>query len=201
MKIFTSWDDGDVWDTKIAVLLKKYNLPGIFYIPTWRDLGEMDIKGLVKDGFEIGGHTHTHSLDLKRLSCGQLIREIFDNKRYLENLINKEITSFCYPRGRYNEQVMQIVKEAGYKEARTTLVGHTDYPENKFKKHTTVHVRSGRKEYKNLSWFDYAIKKLDEAIEKDSYFHLWGHSAEIEEYNQWDKLEEFFKILYDYKNK
>ena len=36
---------------------------------------------------------------------------------------------------------------------------------------------------------------LTTAQHQGGYFHLWGHSWEIEEYGMWDQLESAFKLL------
>ncbi len=46
----------------------------------------------------------------------------------LEDMIKKPVNWFCYPRGRYNDLVLSNVVEAGYKYARTTLVGNFKNP-------------------------------------------------------------------------
>ena len=50
MKFQTSWDDGSIFDFKIYDLLKKYKLPGIFYIPTFNELSESEILRLILTG-------------------------------------------------------------------------------------------------------------------------------------------------------
>ncbi len=197
MKILTSWDDGSTYDYRICKLLKKYNIPGIFYIPTINDLTESEIIAMSKD-FVIGGHTTTHPEDMKRLSAIDQYNEIKDNKDYLEQLIGKEINSFCYPGGRYNEITIEQVKKAGFTNARTTMVGHIKEPKNKYRYHTTTHVRPDRKEYKGENWLDYTKNCFKEAFNNNGYLHIFGHGWEIEEFGLWDELEELFYYMAPY---
>lgn len=44
------------------------------------------------------------------------------------------------------------------------------------------------------------INKISETSDVDYYFHLWGHSWEIEKYSLWNGLERFFKELGEMKN-
>ena len=198
MKIVSSWDDGSGWDMRLLDLLKKYKIQGTFYIPTINDLSTIEINSIHEEGFQIGGHTISHPEDLKRLSYEQQLNEIQGNKEYLEELIGDEVTSFCYPGGKYNEATMGIVEKVGFREARTTMVGSISEPENRFRRHTTVHVYNGRPEYKGKTWQEYGWEKFLEADRVDGYFHIWGHSLEIEHYNEWKNLEEFFRKIYDY---
>ena len=54
MKLEISIDDGHQLDFKVIELLKKYELPATFYIPSNTDLIGKDIQEIAKD-FEIGG--------------------------------------------------------------------------------------------------------------------------------------------------
>jgi len=194
MIIQSSWDDGSEYDYYLCSLLKKYNIPGIFYIPTNNDLRQSEIKEISKD-FEIGGHTVTHPRDMKLLSEENQFNEIKENKEYLEQLIGKEINSFCYPRGKYNEITSKMVEKAGFKEARTTCVLCIDDPIDRYRKHTTIHVRPDRPEYDNQHWLVVAKELFNIAKKKDGYYHIWGHGWEIEKFQQWQNLEILFKYI------
>ena len=73
---------------------------------------EMEASGLV----EIGGHTAGHTT-LTRVSLDEAKREIEENKRWIESVLGHEIVSFCYPRGGENDEIVSLVKGAGYKYA------------------------------------------------------------------------------------
>ena len=45
-----------------------------------------------------------------------------------------------------------------------------------------------------------SLKLLDHLSKTGGYFHLWGHSWEIEEQNLWDDLEKFFVEISKRKN-
>jgi len=192
----SSWDDGKSDDRQLAELLRRYKIPAIFYLPTACDLDEEDIIDLSKD-FEIGGHTTSHAL-LTRIDEEDAWQEIIENKRYLEQVIGKEITSFAYPRGYYTQNIKKLVKKAGYREARGVEVFETKTPKDKFAMKTTIHCSYPRKEYKGMKWLDLAKKILDK---KPAYFHLWGHSSELEEHKYWGDLEEFFRYIRKPKTK
>lgn len=193
LKFISSWDDGAKLDLKLAALLLKYDLPAIFYLTSTCELTDSEIDWLSHNGFEIGGHTITHPMDLKLLSDSQLKDEIEVNKHDLESIINKPITKFCYPRGRYDERAIEICKAAGYKSARTTKVLETDMQDN-YREGTTIHCFD-RKEYNGKDWENVARAYTDFANITDGTFHIWGHSWEIEQNNEWEKLERVFKHL------
>jgi len=200
IKILTSWDDGGEYDLKLAKLLKKYNIPGVFFVPTNSYMGEKGIVELSKD-FEVGGHTVTHPQDLKRLERAEKYYEIEDNKVWLEDLCCYKLRWFAYPRGRYDNETMEIVRKAGFQYARTTIVNTISriYPYN-YKVDTSLHIFD-RNEYGGVNWFEFAkkyIKSADKDVwDKEEYLHIWGHSAELEVNGYWDKLEELFKWMKD----
>lgn len=74
---------------------------------------------LVRLGHELGSHTLTHA-SLTELSLGRAATEIVDSKRTLEDLLGRSVTSLAYPKGRANETVRRLAREAGYRVAVTT---------------------------------------------------------------------------------
>ena len=205
LEIETSWDDGSSHDLQIADLLTKYGIKGTFYICldnvdkegflTWAEIKDLSEKDL----FDIGSHTMTHPMDLKKVHDEQLEVELQTSKDLIENAIGRGVSKFCYPRGRYDDRVLRMVANAGYNEARTTLVGHLTV-EDKLQKHTTVHVFDGRKEYRDKPWLKYAKEQFDKALfrggrENGIVFHLWGHSAEVAKFNQFHNLDKFFRHI------
>lgn len=184
----TSWDDSCRQNMRLAKLLKKYNVDATFFIEANQT---KHAKKLLKMGFDIGSHTFIHPSDLKLLSSEAKRTEIVKSKKHMENLLGIEVLDFCYPRGRYDDECVELVKEAGYESARTTEVLKTSY-EDKYKKPTTIHFYP-RKEYDGWPVLAIAKDYLNKAKKEDSYFHLWGHGWEIEKYDLWSDLEEFLK--------
>jgi peptidoglycan/xylan/chitin deacetylase (PgdA/CDA1 family) len=76
-------------------------------------------------GHLIGSHTRSHA-KLPQLGVQQAREEIVSSKKKLEDLFGIAITHFCYPYGFCNEQVRDLVIEAGYKTATTTRFGLND---------------------------------------------------------------------------
>ena len=78
LKILTSWDDGHPLDLKLAGLLDKYKIEGIFYIPKNNPEGPVispsQIRQLAKK-FEIGAHTINH-VDLTHVNFKTAKKEI-----------------------------------------------------------------------------------------------------------------------------
>lgn len=115
-----TFDDGkqNFYDN-IFPLLKKYNMKGSLYIITGvrsknylnaEQIKEIDQTGLV----EIGSHTVYHQF-LSKQDDERQFKELKDSKKYLEDLLGKEISVICYPYGDHNEKTKELAKKAGYK--------------------------------------------------------------------------------------
>jgi len=202
IKIQTSWDDYSEHNIKLAEMLLKYELPAIFFIDLCSDNAKQQVVKLAKMGFEIGAHTYNHPQDLKLLHDDQLKTEIIDVRKELQSLTGQEINWFCYPRGRYDDRVMEFVKEAGYKFARTTRVKVENSIDN-LAFPTSFHCYN-RAEYNGKEWPQYVrdwIEFLCDNFKAGSdarNIHFWGHAWEIEKYGDWEKLEKLFAWIKDF---
>jgi peptidoglycan-N-acetylglucosamine deacetylase len=209
--ITTSWDDGHPLDMKLCSLLKDYGISATMYIPVAnlenKVISSDTIKAIAKD-FEIGGHTYNHTR-LTQVDDNSMIYELTESKNILESIVQKEVVSFCYPWGLYDKRVTEKVKESGYKLARTvkslctTLSRPVEY-------HPTIHaldynlvakskhmvaasdhsLATKLLLYGNIfkRWDLIAKKSLDHVLENGGIWHLWGHSWEIDRYDNWPLL-------------
>ena len=185
-RIIISCDDYSEYNTTVAELLEKYNLKAIFFIECQFVKALDQIAKLFDRGFEIGSHTITHPQDLKKLPDDELWGEIHGSRDVIEGAIGEKIDWFAYPRGRYNERVIKVVKDSGYKYARTTnLFSKGDYELGGY------HCFQ-RKEYTK----DWIIEILD-AIMQGKTNHIWLHVKEIDDRNEWELLEKLFKFIHE----
>lgn len=209
----TSWDDGDKLDLKLLNLMNKYGIKGTFYIPGNSKLEKSDIQNIAKNQ-EIGAHTMTHR-ELTSISIKEAKKEIENSKLFLEKILNKKIESFCYPRGKYNLEISRLVKKAGFSYARTTKRLLFKNTKNPFINGTTTQTIVFKVDIFKLFimsrfnpffiryiWdWNYYMKLLYKYVSKNGgIVHLWGHSWEIDKFNQWDQLEDFFKFISSQKN-
>jgi len=81
-----------------------------------RHLTRDELHALHRAGWQIGSHSLTHP-DLTYLSSADLRREVIESKARLEDLLGEEVQAFCYPFGRWNAWVREMVQEAGYRYA------------------------------------------------------------------------------------
>jgi SAM-dependent methyltransferase len=193
--ITTSWDDGGMFDDKLLTLLTKYNMAATFF------RNEPVVKP-----FEQGGHTKSHP-DLTKLSDASIKSEI---KNLPAQAGQKSLVPFAYPKGKYNQEVKQLVGQAGYKYARTTALFETRVGDlleagttiHAYNHHLLVYLLHGWNKilfWKLIfsgadfsDWEDLAKKSLDILLNSGGIYHLWGHSWEIENNNDWSKLERVF---------
>lgn len=140
--IFTSsWDDGYKLDFRIAELLNKYACKGTFYIAQKHGRGALSMKEIIDltKYHEIGAHTLNH-VELDKVDLKIAKDEICGSKKYLEDVIGKEVPMFCYPKGRYNENIEKIVKECNFIGARSTEKFCYLKPRNYFEFGVTLQV-------------------------------------------------------------
>lgn len=200
-----SIDDAHTCDLRVASMLERHRLRGMFYVPA-TSRGRRGINGLtdkeillLSKKHDIGFHSFSHPEDIKVISDPEeLDVQVTRGRKELESLIGRPVTSFCYPRGKHSPRVREAVKKAGYAEARTVNVGATTLKgTDPFQKPTTVHVHPSREEYGNKPWWHYGFERLNMALQNgdEGYFHLWGHGWEIEKFNQWDELDKFLNII------
>ena len=209
--ITTSWDDGHPLDLKLCSLLKDYGISGTIYIPLSNSENEVisrdTIKTIARD-FEIGSHTYNHTW-LTQVDENTMTHELAESKNALESITGKEVMSFCYPRGLYNNGVTEKVKESGYKLARTARALSTTMSKS-YEYHPTIHAFNYNlvarcKQLFTASdhslaaklllyghifkrWDIIAKKSLDHVLENGGIWHLWGHSWEIDGNNEWNIL-------------
>jgi len=125
--IILSFDDGyqNFYDNAWPEL-KKHNMTAVVYIIVNDNSGmymtPTEIKELSASGVEVGSHTLSHP-DLSKGTIDKAKAEIFDSKADLEKITGTKVVSFCYPSGKYNDAVIDAVKNAGYDFAVTTNGG------------------------------------------------------------------------------
>jgi peptidoglycan/xylan/chitin deacetylase (PgdA/CDA1 family) len=89
-------------------------------------MGWAEVKALADNGMEIGSHSVSHPVLSTVADDAELRSEIVDSKRAIEAHTGRAVTALAYPVGgpkAYNERVMQMVREAGYRYAFTYSAG------------------------------------------------------------------------------
>lgn len=220
LTVSTSWDDGHILDLRIADILNRYGLKGTFYVAREYLDTRMSIQDLreLAQLHEIGAHTITHPV-LTDIPLADARQEIEDSKKWLEDVLGQAVTSFCYPRGAHNQQLLTLVKAAGYRMARNVQAYKVSIGNDAFSVPTTLQIypfplrplphvafwrgwlarlqplRQAIAHQPNfaplslLNWRNYALSWASYAANQDGVWHLWGHSWEVEKYQQWRILD------------
>jgi peptidoglycan/xylan/chitin deacetylase (PgdA/CDA1 family) len=79
-------------------------------------------------GVNFGSHTCTHPI-LTRISAADCLREMRESKERIEEVLQTEVSAFCYPNGTerdFNESSKKMVEACGYRCAMTMLYGLND---------------------------------------------------------------------------
>jgi peptidoglycan/xylan/chitin deacetylase (PgdA/CDA1 family) len=89
-------------------------------------MDDAQVKGLVDAGMAVGGHTCTHPI-MAKLSAQQSAAEVSENRARLHDITGVLPTTFAYPNGKpgkdYSPRDSQLVAQAGYRNAMSTLAG------------------------------------------------------------------------------
>jgi peptidoglycan/xylan/chitin deacetylase (PgdA/CDA1 family) len=132
--VILSFDDG--WENQFAYgfpILQKYHDTATFYVVTdYLNHGNFmtteQLKTMVAAGMTIGCHTRSHP-NLTSLGQQRAWDEIAGAKSALE-ADGFNVDTFAYPYGAYNARVVDMVREAGFRTARTVDDGVRATPTN-----------------------------------------------------------------------
>ncbi len=75
---------------------------------SWSDVTEMKTSGIT-----FGAHSLTHS-NLTQMSLEEAYHEINKSKKDIETNIGQNVTVFCYPNGKFSQDTVRLVQEAGF---------------------------------------------------------------------------------------
>ena len=108
--------------------LRKLGWPGVLSAIAGRigqpgaELSDAMVRNLIDNGWELDSHTINH-VDVSQASGAQLQDEVAGSRKMLQQRFHQPVNFFCYPSGRYDDQAIQAVRDAGYLGATTTDEG------------------------------------------------------------------------------
>ena len=127
--VVLTFDDGYENNyTDMFPVLKKYNFRATIFVITGnvdkyrKFLKSKQLLEMDKNGVDIESHTLNHD-NLALIFKDKQLKTVIQSKKYLEKLLNKQITFFAYPYGGYNKSAIASLKQTGYKMAFTTKDG------------------------------------------------------------------------------
>jgi len=137
--IVLTFDDGykDAY-TNILPLLQAYGFSAEFFIlatPAHYEaphyLSWNDVRIMADSGMSMQAHGRDH-YDLTNRNYDFLVYQILGAKEAVEAHSGKNVTFFCYPSGRYDDNTRAVVTSAGYLGAVTTEWGATQRLDNRY---------------------------------------------------------------------
>jgi peptidoglycan/xylan/chitin deacetylase (PgdA/CDA1 family) len=215
MYFVSSWDDGHPLDEKVAEMHLARGLKATFYVPLHNreglpTIGVNSLRAIDCAGFEIGSHTADHCY-LDTACETDAANQIIEGKAGLEAVLGHAVSGFCYPGGRRPKFLRSVLKAAGISYARTVENLRTDLHFDNFEVPTTLQFYPHRwpillanatksptqlarkllllNNYRRLGGNLSAIADLAVlARDVNEFFHVWGHSWEVEKMGAWGEL-------------
>lgn len=218
--VTTSWDDGYKESEDIADLLSEYGLQGTFYVPVNAvkekeiedanpGTGLLNVEQLrgISENFEVGGHGITHRY-LTEMTAERAEEEISGSKKQLEEIIDQEIHGFAYPAGKFNDKILNIVREVGYSYARTVGDGKLNFSQ-RYEVSVTLFCYDSlvRKVKFSLlapfsevyafggKWTDSVLKAFEKVKEEGGVLHIAEHPYRLRKEGYKEKLEMVFSKI------
>ena len=214
-KIITlSLDDCVLQDERFIGLLKKFDMTCTFNVnsglfgtkemigpPEKRvphDRITLEQARHLYDGYEVAGHTLTHP-DLDTLSREEIIHEIEDDRRQLEEITGQKLYGIGFPgMNRFNDMVLDVVKTCTpYIYARTaefTYDFRMPTVESLMRWAPTCFFVELEKDTRLTDAFEAAVP------EDDMLFFIVGHTYEFDICENWEWLEGYLQRLANMKD-
>ena len=140
---------------------------------------------------EVACHGKYH-LDLSKSDEELFAKEVIEDKKELESMMERQILGFALPFGRMGKDTDERLKKAGFAYCRTTKSTYRfDFPSDPMKWDPTCWLID-----KKL--FEIADRFIRLDSQEDSLLYLWGHGYELDfntKDSSWDRLERLFQIL------
>lgn len=208
MKALTfSYDDATAQDVRLIEIFNKYGLKGTFNLNSDL-LGLTELNGArlksptakpedvkhIYEGHEVAAHTLTHPLLPRFEDDNEIIRQVEEDRLNLSELCGYEVVGFAYPCGGQNhdDRVAGLIREnTGVKYCRTIISNFSFEPQaDLYKFKPTVYHRA---EFDRM--VELGERFLEMKADTPQIFYIWGHGFEFDEDGNWDRFEEFCRMM------
>jgi peptidoglycan/xylan/chitin deacetylase (PgdA/CDA1 family) len=189
-----SFDDGHVLDRRLVELFNKLGLRA-----TWNlNSGALDRPDHVRKneivslyaGHEIAGHSVSHP-HLDNLDDENIIAEVGDDLRALEDITGAPVRGFAYPYGNYSPRVIRVLETLDLAYARTCENAHDPFPWEQKLAWPATCFQHARDENGDNVWPQQFRVRYDAG--ESFCFFVWGHAVEWQD--DWTRAEEYFRAL------
>lgn len=199
-----SYDDGIEQDRKLVEIFNKYGMKATFNLNTGIQTPEsnFEIEGVYINrmkqegleelyrGHEIATHGLTHVAPTG-MTKEQLDKEFLTDMSNIERIYGTYPVGMAYAYGCVDDEVVKYLKSIGIKYGRTVEASHSfEIPKEPLKLKATCH-------HDDDMLFELAEKflKAEPKENEQMLFYVWGHSYEFDVNNNWDRIEEFCKMM------
>ena len=207
MKALTfRYDDGTLQDRRLVEIFNKYGLKATFNLNSglFGNRGRLNVEGVLTetnkvfdeeikglyDGHEVAGHT-LHHPTLNQIGDEDVIRQVEDDRKYLQELVGYNVCGMAYPCGGVDDRVVKLIEDnTGIRYARTTISTYNyELQEDLLRFNPTI------SHYE----FDKMVEMGEEFLrlepDRPQLYYIWGHSYEFDAYQTWERFEEFCKMM------
>lgn len=196
-----SYDDGVAADRHLLEIFKKYGMRGTFNLNNllfdaqcWHDrMNEEDMLNTFGNcGQEIALHGARH-LFLSKVTLPEVVKEVADNRAYLEEKFNRIVRGMAYAYGSVNGDIKRVLADLGVVYGRTT-VSSFDFsiPSDWLQWNPTCHHTD--KEFAEVADRFFAQSPESDVKHREPWlFALWGHAYEFDDNNNWAVMEKLCK--------
>ena len=197
-----SYDDGIYQDERLVEIFNKYGMKATFNLNTGIQspesnfeiegikIARMEQEGLAKlyEGHEIALHGLTHASP-SGIKPEDYSQEYLQDARNIEKLYGKYPVGMAYAYGDVPDPVVSYLKDIGISYGRTVESTHSfTLPQDPLRLNATCHHNDDK-------LFELAEQFLAAKPEEPMLFYVWGHSYEFDVNNNWERIEEFCKML------
>ena len=174
-------------------MLNKYGIKGTFH------LNSVNLKkqnpnffnriSEIYAGHEVACHGATHPT-FDNLPPEALYNEVYEDRRLLEEKTGYPVVGMSYPYGRYNEDVINQIKNMGIVYSRT-CENVTDFsmPNDFMCWKSTCHYKEA------LQYGERFMNSREGYFGFPKLLYVWGHASELENNNHWDMFEKFCSLV------
>ena len=205
-KAFTmSYDDGVEQDAKLISIMHKNAVKGTFNLNSGCFAAEGTVypagqvhrrmtlkacKALYAGGeTEVAVHGFEHPF-WDTLPEGSRVMDIARDRETLEREFGCLVRGAAYPYGTYSEATIQALADCGIAYCRTTRATHDfKLPQRWLELHPTCH-------HNDEKLFELGESFLSNDRSREPLmFYLWGHAYEFEGNDNWQRIEDFLKLI------
>jgi peptidoglycan/xylan/chitin deacetylase (PgdA/CDA1 family) len=181
-----SYDGAQVSDRRLVGIFNNFGMKGTFHL----NAPNLDRDGYITSkeaaalyaGHEIACHGMTHAF-LTQLSAEQIIREIWEDRRALEQVAGYPVRGLAYAYGASSPRVINVLRELGIEYARTcNSTKRFPVPDDPLRLDPSCHHQDA---------LELVDAFLNSAPDRLSLFYVWGHSYEFDRQQNWDLIEMF----------